>query len=72
MTRRLVYAIRPMKWTKNAYEAKIEYMPGYTKTFIGKDFQWVLNEIEKAINGKVPTLSGPVRIEEGKKNGNQD
>lgn len=64
MTRRMVYAIRPLKWTKNAYEAKVEYMPGYVKGFIGKDFKWILNEIEHALDSKVPNLSGPIELKD--------
>lgn len=63
MTRRLVYAVRPLRNVKGAYEAKIEYMPGYTKSFIARDFAWIVAEIEKALDNKVPNLSGPVRVE---------
>jgi hypothetical protein len=57
----MILAIRPLKNVKGAYEAKVEYMPGYVKTFIGKNFKWILEEIEKAAENKVPTLSGPVK-----------
>ena len=63
MTRRLVYAVRPLRNVKGAYEAKIEYMPGYTKSFIGKDFAWIVAEVEKALDNKVPTFSGSITLE---------
>ena len=59
MTRRLVYAVRPLRYVKGAYEAKVEYMPGYVKSFIGKDLGWIVAEVEKALDNRVPNLSGP-------------
>ena len=68
MTRRLVYAVRPLRNVKGAYEGKIEYMPGYTKSFIARDFAWILAEIEKALDNKIPTLSGAMDIQNEREN----
>lgn len=38
-------------------------MPGYTKSFMGRNVAWVIDEIEKAIDNKVPTLSGSITLE---------
>lgn len=60
MTKRLVFSIKPLKNVKNFREVSIEYMPGYVKTFIGKDLSKLLAETEHALDNKVPTLSGAV------------
>lgn len=63
MTRRMVMAVRPLRRVKGAYEGKIEYLPGYVKTFVGKDLAWILAEFENALDNKVKTLSGVVELE---------
>jgi len=64
MTRRMVLAVRPLPKVKGAYEASVEYMPGHVKTFVGKNFSWILSEIENALDSKVPTLSGELEVED--------
>lgn len=62
MVKRMVYAIRPIPKVKGAYEAKIEYMPGQVKYFVSKNFGWILAEVEKALDNKIPNLSGPMTV----------
>lgn len=53
---KVVYAIRPMRYVKGAYEGQVEYMPGQIKSFIGRSFSWVRNEMQKAIEEQIPVL----------------
>lgn len=64
MTKRMVMAVRPLRRVKNTYEGKVEYMPGYIKTFVGKNLAWVLAEIDNALDNKVKTLSGIVEVKQ--------
>jgi hypothetical protein len=64
VTRRMVMAVRPLRRVKGAYEGKVEYMPGYVKTFVGKDLAWIFAEIENALDNQVKTLSGVVEVQE--------
>ena len=64
MTKRMIMAVRPLRRVKGSYEGKVEYMPGYIKTFVGKNLAWVLAEIENALDNKVKTLSGTVEVKQ--------
>lgn len=64
MARRLVYLMTPAPRSKKSYQIQIEYMPGYVKTFVGTKRSWLHNEVEEALDTQVPTLSGPITLEE--------
>jgi dihydroxyacetone kinase DhaKLM complex PTS-EIIA-like component DhaM len=64
MARRLIFTMKKIARRKNSYEVKVEYMPGNVKTFIGTSFPWVMSEVEKALDSRVPTLSGVIKLEE--------
>jgi len=70
MSRKLVYSIRPSRLNPKIYEATVEYMPGQRKTFVTtrKNFAWLIAEIEKALDNKVPTFTGGQNIQNEKDN----
>lgn len=65
MTKRIVYAVRPLRTVRGAHEAVVEYMPGYVKGFVGPNRRKLFAEIDEALDNKVPTLSGKVEVIDG-------
>jgi hypothetical protein len=61
MTKKIVYAIRRNRYFK-AYEATVEYMPGYIKSFMAPTISKIVEEVRHALDTQVPTLSGPLEI----------
>jgi hypothetical protein len=62
MTKRLVYAIRRNRYFKS-YEAVVEYMPGYVKSFMAPSITKITQEVQEALDNKVPTLSGAIKVD---------
>jgi hypothetical protein len=54
MTKRIVFLATNVKPGK-AFVVDAEYMPGFRKTFISKDFDTALHEVEIAIDNPVET-----------------
>jgi hypothetical protein len=66
MSKRVVYLITPGVKTlsgRRMHTARVEYLPGYVKSFSSPDIPWILKEIEAALDARVPNLSGPITVE---------
>ena len=46
------------------YEVQVEYMPNNVKKFVSRNRSWLFEEVDKALDQKVPNLSGPITLEE--------
>jgi hypothetical protein len=67
MSKRVVYLITPGSKTlsgRRLHTARVEYLPGYVKSFSSHDIAWIINEVEAALDARVPNLSGPITVED--------